>query len=199
MFTGIVNGFAPVLRIREGGELALQFSNIFQDSEPGDSVSVDGVCLTVEKINNQEVVFNLSQDTLESTGWTLKSLYQKNVNIELSLKLNSRIGGHLITGHVDGSAQVEEICRKTGLLKIKIPEKFQIFLVKKGYIAVNGVSLTIQELENSLIRLGIVPETFKRTNLGDLKKGAYVNFEICYLTRILTSQGNFEKLKTLHT
>lgn len=209
MFTGIVSCSAPILKARKRNSvIEIVLPSKFSDVRSGDSVAVDGVCLTVEKIDSSEMVFALAQDTLIATGWNLKNLENKNVNLEPSLKMGSSLGGHFVTGHVDGIAEVQKISpsspqhpsslrrqesstlTETAYAVLKLPKEFKPFLFKKGYLTVNGVSLTIQEiLGDSLVRLGLVPETLKRTNLSQLKEGDQVTFEVCYLTRTIVNQS----------
>ena len=235
MFTGIVSYSTPILRVQKRNSvLEITLSACLSGVQPGDSVAVDGVCLTVEKIDSSEMIFALAPDTLKTTGWGLADLEKKKVNLEPSLKVDSSLGGHFVTGHVDGMAEVQKIqtsdtsspqssqssqspqspqssqssqspsslhspssLRKQGTstpetanLVLKLPLEFKPFLWKKGYLTVNGVSLTIQEvLGESLVRLGLVPETLKRTNLSELKAGNLVTFEVCYLARAVFHQS----------
>ena len=187
MFTGITIGAVPVLKAEKNGQIIRITLPRPKSVKIGDSVAVDGVCLTVEKLTSKEMTFALTEDTLKTTQWTLLSLRKKIMNIELSLKLSDRLGGHFVTGHADGLAKVKSI-RKKGenvFLVIELPFDFKKFLWKKGYITLSGVSLTIQEvLDKNQIRLGLVPETLKRTNLDRLSSGDFVTFEVCYLTRL---------------
>ena len=190
MFTGITIGALTVVKASKTEQMikiTLKRPPGLFRVQAGDSVAVDGVCLTVEKLKTKEITFSLTEDTLKTTRWTLLSLRNKVMNVELSLKLGGRLGGHFVSGHVDGSAKVKSI-RKKGkntFLVIELPSGFKKFLWKKGYITVNGVSLTIQEvLSKNKIRLSLVPETVKRTNLGRLSSGDFVTFEVCYLTRL---------------
>lgn len=197
MFTGIVSCVAPIIRAQKRDSVVeIALPSKFLDIQSGDSVAVDGVCLTVEKIDNSKMVFALAQDTLKTTSWSVDSLKSKVVNLEPSLKVGSFLGGHFVTGHVDGMAEVASVRHPssiridTAYIELKLPIEFKLFLFKKGYLTVNGVSLTIQEiLGEGLVRLGLVPETLKRTNLSRLKKGDMVTFEVCYLTRAILNQS----------
>ncbi len=189
MFTGIVSCFAPILRAQKRDSvIEIALPPKLPDIQSGDSVAVDGVCLTVEKVDSSEMVFALAEDSLKTTGWNLVNLKNKIVNLEPSLKVGASLGGHFVTGHVDGMATVQQIQKENVVLKL--PVEFKPFLWKKGYLTVNGVSLTVQEiLGDSLVRLGLVPETLKRTNLSQLKEGNQVTFEVCYLTRAVFNQS----------
>jgi len=206
MFTGIVSCSAQIIKARKRDSvIEIALPSRLSGVQSGDSVAVDGVCVTVEKIDSLEMIFALAQDTLKATGWNVDNLNSKVVNLEPSLKVSSSLGGHFVTGHVDGMAEVQKIqinptlsqrstsfSRKressnpieTAYVVLKLPKEFKPFLFKKGYLTVNGVSLTIQEiLGDSLVRLGLIPETLKRTNLSQIKEGGLVTFEVCYLTR----------------
>lgn len=183
MFTGIVSCSAQIIKARKRDSvIEIALPSKLSGVQSGDSVAVDGVCLTVEKIDSSEMIFALAQDTLKATGWNVDNLKNKIVNLEPSLKVGSSLGGHFVTGHVDGMAEIQKIQNEN--LVLKLPKEFKPFLFKKAYLTVNGVSLTIQEiLGEGLVRLGLVPETLKRTNLSQLKEGDLVTFEVCYLTR----------------
>lgn len=189
MFTGIIIDVSPVLKAKmrdQVMEVTLRCPSSVQEIREGDSVSVDGVCLTIEKLKDEKMIFSLAFDTLKATRWTVEKLEGKMMNLELALQVNDRLGGHYVTGHIDGMAEVEKVSHKgeNQFLVVKIPKGFEPFLWKKGYISLNGISLTIQEVfENNRIRLGLVPETLKRTNLSLLKTGSFITFEICYLAR----------------
>ena len=110
MFTGIVSCFASVLGVeKRNSVIEIVLPSRLSGVSPGDSVAVDGVCLTVEKIDSAKMVFALAQDTLSTTSWSLLNLENKAVNLEPSLKVGSSLGGHFVTGHVDGMAEVKEI------------------------------------------------------------------------------------------
>lgn len=195
MFTGLVQNTAPVIQTQKkdsGLEITLGVLNesSLEDSsrknQVGDSVAVDGVCLTLEKTTPKEMKFTLGRETLQVTAWNSDSLKGKKMNIESSLKVGDPVGGQWLTGHVDGKARVEEAFFQDEKLIVSLPQEFEKFIFRKGWIALNGVSLTIHEvIEKNKIRLGIIPETLKRTNLKYLQKGSFVTFEVCYTTRVL--------------
>ena len=193
MFTGIVAGVSSVLKVQKRNrvlELALQRPSYLKKIQKGDSIAVDGVCLTLEKIQSKKITVALGWDTLKTTGWNSKNLLEKKMNLEPALKVGSSLGGHWVTGHVDGMAVVQNV-RFRGenqFLTLTLPSSFKKFVWPKSFLTVNGVSLTVQEIfKFGRVRLGIIPETLKRTNLSDLKTGAKVTFEVCYLTRALYS------------
>lgn len=191
MFTGIAAGISSVVKVQKRDrvlELVLLRPSYLKNIKKGDSIAVDGVCLTLEKVHKKQITFALGLDTLKTTGWNSKSLLHKKVNLEPALKMNSSVGGHWVTGHVDSMAVVKKVhfYGENQFLTLALPLLFKKFIWPKSFLTVNGVSLTIQEApKKSLVRLGIVPETLKRTNLSDLKAGMKVTFEICYLARAL--------------
>ena len=156
---------------------------------------MDGVCLTVENMSENDMAFALGPETLKITKWNQKFLQNKKFNLEKALTFNQVIGGHFVTGHVDSTAKVLEYHREgeTAFLKIKLPDGFEKFFRKKGYIALNGVSLTVNEASDRNLSFCLIPKTLEKTNLLHLKPGDKVNFEVDYFARLFI-QG-FEYLK----
>ncbi len=188
MFTGIVKSLGLVRKVTEHkGEYKIQVKAQLSGLKAGDSVAVDGVCLTLEKISDKVMHFHLGIETLKVTGWDVSQLSGKKVNLEPALRVGDFIGGHFVTGHADGTAEIL-CCKKQGesvLMELKIPDEFKAFFYKKGFITLNGVSLTVNAVKGRVLKLCLVPETLKRSNLSDQKKGALLTFEADYLTRAL--------------
>jgi riboflavin synthase len=158
-----------VLEVPE--ELAIQLS-------PGQSLAVDGICLTVSAKDRNRLSFNLSKETLDRTN--LKDYRPgKTVNLELPLRLDELVGGHLVTGHVDGTGRVLEAKNRPPgkRLKIKLPPGLRKYLADKGSVAVNGVSLTVASLGPDWFEVELIPATLQATNLRDLRSGDRVNLE----------------------
>lgn len=182
MFSGIVEATSPVIEAREGGgvlQIHVKKPSQFDDLNIGDSVAVDGICLTVEEIKPDAVRMTLGPETLRVTGWTKERVINRVFNLERSLRLNDRIHGHLVTGHVDTMSFVTA-CDWRGEaldLKIAIPETLRDLIWPKGSIAINGVSLTINQVSDGEFSVGLIPETLKRTNLHLLKVGERVTLE----------------------
>lgn len=188
MFSGIVETCSSVTVARPGAEtlhISIQRPNIFNDLNRGDSVAVDGVCLTVEAFDESQMAFTLGPETLRVTGWTPEGVINKAVNLERSLRLNDRVHGHLVTGHVDGTASVMEAVPEgeTLRLTIEIPRALKRLVWPKGSVAVNGVSLTVNQVTAETFTVGLIPETLARTNLKALKSGDRVNLEADNLAR----------------
>lgn len=162
----------------------------FSDLKPGDSIATDGVCLTVEAFDNETMTFALAAETLRVLSWSPNEphkLVGKKVNLERSLRFGDRIHGHLVTGHVDslGLVTKSEGVGENLSLDIQVADSVLPFLWNKGSITLNGVSLTVNQLRASVISVGLIPETLKRTNLGALKVGDRVNVEPDYMAKAL--------------
>ena len=188
MFSGVVEQISPVLELKTQSKnikLLLRRPAAYSSLKEGESISVEGVCLTLESFDKKTMVFSLGPETLKITGWTSKKLKKKTCNLERSITLQSPIGGHLLTGHIDGLAMVKQIKKQGGslIVQIEIPGEFKNFFFKKGYIALNGVSLTINKLKGSCLEICLIPKTLKLTNLSYIKKGDLLNFEVDYMFR----------------
>lgn len=179
MFTGIVNHSGRFVGLRRGKqEIGIEAPGLAEKVSTGDSVAVDGVCLTVIGRERSTMFFNLSRETLAKT--TLAGLKPRAaVNLELPLTPTTLLGGHLVSGHVDFKGRVlKVIARKTGkTMAVSFPGKFRGLFVPKGSAAVNGVSLTIASLRPSFFEVELVPATLRATNLAALRAGDPVNVE----------------------
>ena len=179
MFTGIINHIGRFKGFRLGKkELAVETISLASKLEIGDSLAVNGVCLSVIKKEKNTLFFNLSEETLKKTN--LSSLHSgEMLNIELPLTLDSLLSGHLVTGHIDSTEKVLKISRKKDgkTLTISLPSELSQYFIYKGSIALNGVSLTISEITASSFCVDLIPITIKNSNLGTLKKGDKVNIE----------------------
>lgn len=179
MFTGIIHHqgvFKGYSQGKQGISIAAPPSFPFPAS--GESAAVNGVCLTLIRREKNILFFNLSQETLARTN--LGNLRPGDrLNLELPLTLESLLSGHLLTGHVDGQGRViRVIARKPGKrLAISFPAELRPYLIPKGSIAVNGVSLTVAELKVSSFEVELIPLTLEKSNLTDLKPGHLVNLE----------------------
>jgi len=181
MFTGIIEAVGAVVsadRSAGGRRLLIDLVDLADfDIEPGDSVAVDGACLTAAAVAPPRAAFDCVAETLERT--TLGSLRAgSRVNVERALRADGRLGGHLVQGHVDGVGAVARLDRGAGqtLLHVRAPD-FVDQMVLKGSVAVSGVSLTIAALDASGFAVALAPFTLAHTVLGDLKPGDRVNLE----------------------
>ena len=182
MFTGIVAGTAPIVEI--GGDDAVRtfsvdLNGFDNDLEIGASVSLDGVCMTVVSLENGIVSFDAISETLGRTTLS-KRLVGDLLNVERSLRLGDELGGHILSGHIIGTAEIlkrEENGDGVDFL-ISIPEGCNHFILEKGYIAVDGMSLTIGKCDEVGFFLHIIPETLRITSIGKKSEGDLVNIEI---------------------
>ncbi len=190
MFSGIVERTAKALRISEAdGGLRLVLERAFRELSLGESISVDGVCLTVEDLDESTCTFFLSQETLRVTKFSRIELANHTFNLERALRPTSLIGGHIVLGHVDTIGRVAKLesLGKTKLMRIEHPEEFGKFIVKKGSVCIDGVSLTISELGKGWFEIVLVPYTIEHTNFKYLKVGDYVNIEYDVLAKYIQS------------
>ena len=188
MFTGIIQSKGSIKEIfssSDGARLKINANALdLSDSKVGDSIAVDGVCLTVTELTESSFTADVSNETLTCT--TFSALKQgKNVNLERSLRVNQGIDGHLVSGHVDGIGAVNSIEKDGDSVRIKIEVQGDIikYIAKKGSICINGVSLTVNSVENNFFDVNIVPHTLSATTLGDLSLKSNVNIEIDQIAR----------------
>ena len=190
MFTGIIESEGTVLDLKSSGEditLSISFDkNKFDDINLGDSIAVNGICLTTEKIKDNKLSFHLSN---ESISKIVGFKFNQKVNLERSLKLNDRISGHFVFGHVDGVAKVENIIKLDDCEQwvIKVPNNLKKYIAKKGSIALNGVSLTINQVEGNILRVNLIPFTLNHTTFQFNDIGDNLNIEIDMLARYVES------------
>ncbi len=179
MFTGIISHSGIFKGFRKGKkEMVVEASSLADRIEVGESLAVNGVCLSLTQKQKSLFFFSLSQETLQST--TLGSLRPGGkLNLELPLTLSAPLGGHVVTGHIDSRGKVRQALRtKTGLrLTVSYPPEIQKYFISKGSVALDGVSLTIARLHPSSFEAELIPITLEQTNLGELKKGDEVNIE----------------------
>jgi len=179
MFTGIINHSGLFKGYRLGKkEMAIDAPSLASRLNIGESLAVNGVCLSLIKKEKSTLFFNLSQETLNRTN--LGSLRQEErLNLELSLTLSSPLSGHLVTGHIDATGKILKIIKKRDGERItfSFPSELRPYFVIKGSVAVNGVSLTIAHLGPSSFDVELIPITLKISNLGNLIRGNMVNIE----------------------
>lgn len=182
MFTGIIDHFGFLTKCEETRQSrVLQFSSKFESFSPGESISVNGACLTVTRYDRDSFSVDVSSETLNLTNLANLKIGDP-VNFERALRLGDRLGGHMVSGHVDSTATILAVENEGEYRKLaftRIPEQSRKFLIKKGSIAVNGVSLTINQVNRATgdFEVMLIPHTLERTNLSGLKAGAIVNLE----------------------
>ncbi len=188
MFSGIIECTSAIIKVRAEGELihlTIRKPLFFDDLSVGDSVSVNGVCLTVEKFDDSAMEFSLGPETLQITGWNLDNLAHRTVNLERALAVNSRLHGHWVTGHIDEVCQVLETKKVDESLYIRasLSENTHKYVWKKGSVTLNGVSLTVNEVTEDWFSVWLIPETLKVTNLGKVQDKTVLNLEYDLMAR----------------
>ena len=198
MFTGIIEEIGKIERITPiagGIKISIHSGKIIEDVAVNDSVCIDGVCLTVTNKSKITFLVDAVGATLEKTTFhNIKA--DAHVNLERSVRLSDRLGGHLVQGHVNGIGSISEI-KKLGenyLVKIIVPADLEKYLIKEGSIAINGISLTIADLNRNEISISVIPHTWQNTNLKDKEVNDKVNVEIDilakYVEKLLTRNHN---------
>lgn len=194
MFSGIVESVQPIVSVEKGSgsliRIKVKKPKEFNDLKNGDSIAVDGVCLTVEAFNDETISFALAAETLRVLRWSPENpehLSGRHLNLERSLRFGDRIHGHLVTGHVDSLGQVvrSEGQGENWFLEVNVAPTVLPYVWKKGSITLNGVSLTVNEVLGTRVSVGLIPETVKRTNLAGLQAGSCVNVEPDYMAKAL--------------
>jgi len=179
MFTGIVEELGHVVS-REGGRIVVRCPIAASDAAIGDSVSIDGVCLTVVSLDGDEAAFDISPETFDRTS--IGALAPGDpVNVERPATLVSRLGGHLVQGHVDGIAHVRAVqpdAEGGARLSVRLPGQLLQFVVEKGSITLDGVSLTVASVRGDEIDVALIPHTRVATTLGAIRAGDPLNVEV---------------------
>ena len=201
MFTGLIEELGEIKKVDSTGtnyDIEVVCAEVLEDMKLGDSIAVDGCCQTVTKINGGSFCVTAIDETLKLTNF--KS-YKKNfdegkatkVNLERCLRLQDRLGGHIVQGHVDTIATLEEVKDADGSyelsFKIKQPENIEKpinrYIIHKGSITLNGISLTVAEIEGDLVKVCIIPKTWEVTNLSKLNIGDEINVEVDLLAKYI--------------
>ncbi len=201
MFTGLIEEVGKVKQINRksaGLSIEVQAEKVLQDSKIGDSIAINGVCLTITKMTDRTFFFDVSQETLNRSN--LKYIkVGESVNLERAMKPSDRLGGHIVQGHVDTIGYITGITPsgEHTIFKIKLPSEYRHLIVEKGSIAVDGISLTINQIEDDQIFFNIIPHTIENTNLKERKVGDAVNIEFDiigkYVWNMLEKIGNVKQ------
>jgi len=192
MFTGLIEAVCVVKSARRSGStmiLSIDLGSLADDCKIGDSIAINGVCLTITKLNGSTADFDVSTETIaKSTLEMLKPSLE--VNIERSLKADGRFGGHFVQGHIDGTAVVRTINKQGQFAEIKFTAESELLdsMVVKGSVAVDGISLTIAELDKDVFSVAIIPETLNKTTLAKVKVGDKVNIETDIIVKTIKKQ-----------
>lgn len=186
MFTGIIQAIGDIDATTKVGEdlrLSINATHLgLDDVQIGDSIAVNGVCLTVTRFDKTHFEVHVSKETLNVTAGLNNG---QAVNLEKALRLQDRLGGHLVSGHVDGVGQVTrfEQAGDCWLLAIRAPHEISKYIAKKGSICVDGVSLTVNSIAQDIFTMNIIPHTLEHTTFKHLKVGDHVNLEIDLIAR----------------
>ena len=210
MFTGLIQGLGTIKPLT-GDSWQISYRSpaemIIQDLAYGDSVAVDGVCLTVENILKDGFIATASPETLLRTTLDKEEIQQRYVNLEASLRVGGKVGGHFVMGHVDGIGQLitSEQTASSWEMTFVAPQTITRYIVPKGSIAVNGISLTVAEYQSasSQFTVAVIPLTYSETNLSHLVAGSWVNLEGDilgkYVEKFLTPGNNHHRQQEITT
>lgn len=203
MFTGIIEELGAIAGIdkhAKGARIRITAKTVTDETLEGDSISVNGVCLTALDITKNSFVADVSQESLNrSTIGSLK--LGSKINLERAVTPSTRLGGHIVQGHVDGTGKFVQALQEGDFWTVKVsyPREIGQYLVYKGSVSVEGISLTISKLTDEYFEIAVIPKTWELTNLSSLKKGDSVNLEVDviakYVERIL-QYGNASKNKS---
>ncbi len=191
MFTGLIQEVGVVVDWISSTRLKVNCKKVLKDVELGDSIAINGVCLTVVAYNHQQNTceFDVSQET--QSRWNQAAVKPgRLVNLEKSLRVGDKIGGHFVLGHVDCTARIHVFERQGDfwLLRLEIPENQLPYIIPKGSLAVDGISLTINDFSRNMVDFMIVPHTWEQTNLRERQVDGYVNIEADVLGKYVARQ-----------
>ncbi len=196
MFTGIVEETGKIQFVTDR-KVVIKCQKILEDAKIGDSIAVNGVCLTITDINKDTFSADISPETFKVA---CKLNLGNTVNLERAMLANGRFGGHIVSGHVDGVAKIVELKNNGDFydLRLELSENESKYVIRKGSITVNGISLTIAEVVGGLINLAIIPHTYENTCLKELKIGDFVNVEVDmmakYIEKFLSTSDNRSRI-----
>jgi riboflavin synthase len=197
MFTGIISHMGKLVSLNTAGAPELVVAIDFNDQpiNIGDSIAVNGACLTLVEEKDNQYLFNLSRESLKLANFS-DLTKGSHLNIELPLRMQDFLGGHLVSGHLDGTVRLKGIVKRPGSTRLSFvyqQKDWRKYLIHKGSVTLNGVSLTIAEVTGSLLAVEVIPHTWATTNLQWLRSGERVNLELDliakYLYNLSTSKG----------
>lgn len=198
MFTGIIEEIGKITKI-DSNKITIECAKVLQDSSLGDSIAVNGVCLTVVNIDSKSFTADVSSETFNVTNFN--NLKQGDfVNLERAMLANARFGGHIVSGHIDGCAKLVKLSKNNEFydFEFELDSNNSKYTIKKGSITINGISLTIAGVNNNTINIAVIPHTYENTNLKFLKTGNIVNIEVDmiakYVEKILLPSDNKSRI-----
>jgi len=202
MFTGIVEEVGSVANINRKGNFAVltvKCKKVLEDTKLGDSIAVNGVCLTVTGMDSSSFNADISYETIKKSSFA-KVTNGSKVNLERALTLSTRLGGHMVSGHVDGIGKIEKFEQKDNsyILTIRYPQELDKYLADKGSVTIDGISLTTARCSGGTFDIAVIPHTYEETSLSGKRNGAEVNIEVDvvarYLEKLLQSSEKKDKL-----
>ena len=196
MFTGIVEEIGTVVSISQGAKAAkmtLQGNLIFEDMHIGDSIAVNGVCLTVTEKTSNTFIVDVMPETLRRSSLGKLSKGSK-VNMERAMAANGRFGGHIVSGHIDGTGEIESFVKEDNAVwvTIKASSKLLKYIIEKGSITIDGISLTVAYVDNRCFKVSLIPHTAANTTLLTKKAGDIVNLENDIVGKYIDKLMNFD-------
>lgn len=197
MFTGLITDIGTIVEATQRGDLRLAVACAYppESIAPGESIALNGCCLTVVEINDAHLAFTLSAETLERTAprWQVG----ERVNLERALRVGDSLGGHFVSGHVDGLATLISIepSGDSRILTLDAPPALARFIAEKGSVTLDGVSLTVNAAEGTRFTVNIIPHTLAHTTLSDRRAGDALNLEIDLIARYLVRQEEWARQK----
>ena len=198
MFTGLIQAVGRIAQIEKGEQdirLRIETGKLpLENVSLGDSIATSGVCLTVTELPGDGYWADVSPETLSLTTLGTKGIGD-SVNLETSLTLNTPLGGHLVSGHVDGVGQIEAIIEDARFWRVKVaaPENLARYIAMKGSICVDGTSLTVNQVEGASFELTIIPQTWEETVFSEYEVGSPVNLEVDVIARYLERLSQFDQ------
>lgn len=200
MFTGLIEGLGEVVSVQKlAGDIRLSIRPDFALNNPviGESVAVNGTCLTVEKAQNSCLTFYASEETLSCSNISLLSA-KKTVNLERALALGSRLGGHLVSGHIDTMGEVISIQNigESRAITIGFSEEWAKYIIPKGSVALDGISLTVNACDFDFLTVNVIPETWKVTTIATWTKGQKINIETDMIGKYILRSQYIENKKS---
>lgn len=197
MFTGIVQATGKTVSVSHSGnaaKLMLAAPGFWGDAAIGDSIAVDGVCLTIKTFSGENASFDVSRETLDRSAIG-KYISGTRVNLEKALRPMDRLGGHFVQGHVDGLGRFlsKKVIGENVEMDFEIPSAIEKYVVEKGSIAINGISLTVARITGCQITIAVIPHTLTVTNLGDMAAGSVCNMECDIIAKYTEKLLLFDK------
>ncbi len=199
MFTGLIEEVGKIKNIQkrnDGMKISVECEKVIDGTKLGDSIAVNGVCLTVVNIGNRQIDFEVSNETIKRSNF--KNLKINDyLNLERAMTPSSRLGGHIVQGHVDTVGEITSINRlgEHTNFKIRFPKEYDYLVIEKGSIAIDGISLTINYIKEDIIDLNIIPHTLENTNLRYRKVGEIVNIEFDILGKYVAKMLKLDSKK----